>query len=119
MNTFPIFPLGTIDRLARRHRLKLFDVEQIPTHGGSLRVYLTHDQASHRPLPQVAALLDHERALGFETIDTYMRFAPQVHQAKRKLLKFLIECKDQGATLCGYGAPGKGNTLLNYCGIGT
>lgn len=116
---FSYFSLITIDRLARRHNLKLFDVEELTTHGGSLRVYLCRDDAGYEPTPSVAALLNHERYIGFEDINSYTRFSTRVHQTKRQLLSFLIQCKEQGARLCGYGAPGKGNTLLNYCGIGT
>ena len=116
---FSYFSLVTIDRMAKRHGLKVFDVEEIGTHGGSLRVYLCRDDAAHAVSSKVTALLAHERRIGFEDIATYARFAAGVHETKRKLLSFLIECKAKGASICGYGAPGKGNTLLNYCGIGT
>ena len=116
---FSYFSLVTIDRLANKHGLKVFDVEHLPTHGGSLRVYLCRLDAEHAISPRVNALLAHEREIGFEDVGTYVRFAANVHRTKRKLLSFLIECKESGAKLCGYGAPGKGNTLLNYCGIGT
>ena len=116
---FSYFSLVTIDRLATRHGLKVFDVEHLPTHGGSLRVYLCRADAAHATLPSVGALLAHERAIGFEQIEYYSRFSAKVHRTKRQLLSFLIQCKEQGAKICGYGAPGKGNTLLNYCGIGT
>ena len=116
---FSYFSLVTIDRMAKRHGLKLFDVEQIGTHGGSLRVYLCRADAAHAVSSNVTALLAHERKIGFEDIASYVRFAAGVHRTKRQLLSFLIECKEKGARLCGYGAPGKGNTLLNYCGIGT
>lgn len=116
---FSYFSLITIDRLADTHGLKLIDVEQITTHGGSLRVYLCHADAAHAVSPRVGILLAHERKIGFEDIESYTRFSKRVHQTKRKLLSFLIQRKEQGARLCGYGAPGKGNTLLNYCGIGT
>jgi 2-polyprenyl-3-methyl-5-hydroxy-6-metoxy-1,4-benzoquinol methylase len=115
---FSYFSLVTVDRLARRHSLKVIDVERLATHGGSLRVYLSRADATYEPLPTVAALLTHERKIGLEDIGTYTRFGPRVHRTKRKLLSFLIQCKEDGAKLCGYGAPGKGNTLLNYCGIG-
>jgi SAM-dependent methyltransferase len=115
---FSYFSFVTIDRLARKHGLKVFDVEQLSTHGGSLRVYLCHGDAAHAVSPSVSSLLAHERAIGFEDIGTYARFAAQVHDTKRKLLLLLMECKAKGARICGYGAPGKGNTLLNYCGIG-
>ena len=116
---FSYFSLVTIDRLARKHGLKVFDVEHLPTHGGSLRVYLCRAGAGHIISPSVSRLLAHEREIGFEDIESYARFAAKVHHTKRQLLSFLIECKEKGAKLCGYGAPGKGNTLLNYCGIGT
>ena len=116
---FSYFSLVTIDRLAKRHGLKVFDVEEIATHGGSLRVYLCRDSAEHVVSSAVVMLLAHEREIGFENIASYARFAAGVHDTKRKLLSFLIECKANGAKICGYGAPGKGNTLLNYCGIGT
>lgn len=115
---FSYFSLVTIERLAHRHQLRIFDVEQLATHGGSLRVYLCRTDASHWPSARVSALLAHERAIGFEDIETYQRFASKVHRTKRRLLSYLIECKEAGAKICGYGAPGKGNTLLNYCGIG-
>ena len=115
---FSYFSLLTIQRFAARHRLKLIDVEELPTHGGSLRVYLAH-AASMRPTARsVPALLARERSLGFEDIATYASFGEQVKRTKRKLLSFLIAAKDAGKIICGYGAPGKGNTLLNYCGIG-
>jgi hypothetical protein len=116
---FSYFSLVTIDRLAERHGLKVFDVEHIATHGGSLRVYLCRAGAAHPVSSNVTKLLAHEREAGFEDISHYTRFAEQVHQTKRRLLSFLVDRKEQGARICGYGAPGKGNTLLNYCGIGT
>jgi SAM-dependent methyltransferase len=116
---FSYFSIVTIERLARRHGLRLVDVEQLPTHGGSLRVYLAHATSTHVPTALVAALLGEERRLGFHDIETYATFATQVQRTKRRLLSFLIEAKNAGKTICGYGAPGKGNTLLNYCGIGT
>jgi SAM-dependent methyltransferase len=116
---FSYFSLVTIRRLADKHDLKVFDVEHLPTHGGSLRVYLCRAGAPYAVSPGVDALLAHEREIGFEDVGSYTRFSARVHQTKRQLMSFLIQCKEQGAKLCGYGAPGKGNTLLNYCGIGT
>ncbi|MCL2713018.1 MAG: class I SAM-dependent methyltransferase [Alphaproteobacteria bacterium] len=115
---FSYFSLVTVDRLATRHGLRIFDVEQIPTHGGSLRVYFCREDAAHAATPAVATLLAHERALGFEDITNYTDFGAQVHSTKRALLSFLIDARERGKSVCGYGAPGKGNTLLNYCGIG-
>jgi SAM-dependent methyltransferase len=116
---FSYFSLIAIDHLAQRHDLKVFDVEQLPTHGGSLRVYLSRREAAHAQAPAVERLRKFERDCGLDDISAYAKFAPKVHTTKRKLLSFLIQCKNSGHTICGYGAPGKGNTLLNYCGIGT
>ena len=116
---FSYFSLITIERLAVKHGLKVFDVEHLSTHGGSLRVYLCHSDSAHAISPSVTALLAHERKIGFEDIRSYAPFSARVHRTKRQLLSFLIQCKEKGRKLCGYGAPGKGNTLLNYCGIGT
>jgi 2-polyprenyl-3-methyl-5-hydroxy-6-metoxy-1,4-benzoquinol methylase len=116
---FSYFSFVTIDRLAKTHGLKVFDVEHLTTHGGSLRVYLCRSEAPYAASPGVGALLAHEQQSGFEDIRTYTSFSAKVHHTKRQLLSFLIELKEKGAKVCGYGAPGKGNTLLNYCGIGT
>lgn len=116
---FSYFSLTTIDHLARRHNLRVFDIDEVPTHGGSIRVYLCRIDAGHAATPAVARVRGQEREMGLEDADSYMKFAPQVHATKRKLLSFLIDCKARGQRICGYGAPGKGNTLLNYCGIGT
>jgi 2-polyprenyl-3-methyl-5-hydroxy-6-metoxy-1,4-benzoquinol methylase len=115
---FSYFSFVTIDRLAKDHGLKTFDVEHLSTHGGSLRVYLCRKNASHTTSPRVDALLTHERQIGFENMTMYSNFSDQVHRTKRQLLLFLIGLKERGAKVCGYGAPGKGNTLLNYCAIG-
>jgi SAM-dependent methyltransferase len=115
---FSYFSLVTMLRLAAKHKLKLVDVEELSTHGGSLRVYLCRADAAHAISPSVGALLSRERKGGLEDIKSYARFSRRVHKTKRQLLSFLIQCKENGAKVCGYGAPGKGNTLLNYCGIG-
>jgi len=114
---FSYFSLIAIDHLAERHGLRVIDVEELPTHGGSLRVYLAHASSSHPTAARAGELLARERKLGFDDLDTYASFTRQVEQTKRRLLAFLIQAKDEGKTICGYGAPGKGNTLLNYCGI--
>ena len=116
---FSYFSLITIERLAGRHGLKLIDVEELTTHGGSLRVYLAHAGSVRPTAKRVLDLLARERRLGFADLATYASFAEQVKRTKRNLLSFLIAAKDAGQSICGYGAPGKGNTLLNYCGIGT
>ncbi|MDT6940973.1 class I SAM-dependent methyltransferase [Brucella pseudogrignonensis] len=116
---FSYFSLLTIRYMAHRHRLKVIDVEELPTHGGSLRVYLAHNSSKRKAGPRVAALLKREQIFGLNNIATYEQFAEKTRRTKRDLLSFLISAKNAGKRLCGYGAPGKGNTLLNYCGIGT
>jgi SAM-dependent methyltransferase len=116
---FSYFSLITIERLAAQNGLKLIDVEELPTHGGSLRVYLALASSARSTAASVTALLSREQRYGFRDLATYASFAEQVKRTKRRLLSFLIAAKDAGKVICGYGAPGKGNTLLNYCGIGT
>ena len=108
------------ERVFAAHGLTLFDVDEIPTHGGSLRIYARH--AANTALPvsaKVAALRAREQAAGLERADTYRSFAERVKATKRSLLKFLIGAKESGKRVAGYGAPAKGNTLLNYCGVRT
>jgi len=108
------------ERVFAAHGLTLFDIDEIPTHGGSLRIYARH--AANTALPvsaKVAALRAREQAAGLERADTYRSFAERVKATKRSLLKFLIGAKEAGKRVAGYGAPAKGNTLLNYCGVRT
>ena len=116
---FSYFSLITIEHLAARHDLRLIDVDELATHGGSLRVYLTHLRSPRPTMARVADLLAGEQHSGLGELTTYGSFAERVKRTKRKLLGFLIAAKEDGNSICGYGAPGKGNTLLNYCGIGT
>jgi C-methyltransferase C-terminal domain/Putative zinc binding domain/Methyltransferase domain len=117
---FSYFSLIAAQRIFEAHGLVVFDVEELATHGGSLRLYLRHagDQAK-AVLPSVHALLAREIAAGFDRLDVYLEFRPKVERVKRQLLTFLIGEKERGRHTAGYGAPGKGNTLLNYCGIRT
>ena len=116
---FSYFSLLTVERVFSAFGLVIFDVEEIPTHGGSLRIYARHDSDTSKPvLEAVNDLREKEFEAGFKDTGVYERFAEQVKETKRKLLSFLIEVKRQGKTVVGYGAPAKGNTLLNYCGIG-
>lgn len=114
---FSYFSFMTVERLFARHGLRLFDVEQIPTHGGSLRIYAEHAEHRRDISGRVTQLLDEELDCGLDRLETYRSFAEQVRRTKRRLLEFLIDAKDEGKTIVGYGAPAKGNTLLNYCGI--
>ena len=116
---FSYFSLIAIDRLAAGHGLRVIEVDELSTHGGSLRVYLAHAGSARSTSKRVFELRARERRLGLDDLATYASFDQRVTRTKRRLLSFLIEAKDAGKVICGYGAPGKGNTLLNYCGIGT
>ena len=116
---FSYFSLASVEFLFAAHGLRLFDVEELWTHGGSLRVHGCRAAASHVTDPSVARLRDAEDAAGLRDLATYAAFAARVQQTKHDLLTLLIGLKRDGARIAGYGAPGKGNTLLNYCGIRT
>jgi len=117
---FSYFSLLAAERVFAAFGLQLYDVEELPTHGGSLRIYLRHAGENASPVSaSVSALRDHELQRGLGERGGYAGFAPRVESTKRKLLRFLIEAKEEGRSIAGYGAPGKGNTLLNYCGIRT
>ncbi|HMS83355.1 MAG TPA: class I SAM-dependent methyltransferase [Nitrospira sp.] len=117
---FSYFSFIAVERVFARHGLKLFDVEELPTHGGSLRIYACHDSDVSKPVETRAKeLKSREEALGFGNLKDYLSFGPRVEATKRKLLSFLIAAKQGGERVVGYGAPAKGNTLLNYCGIRT
>jgi SAM-dependent methyltransferase len=114
------FSLLTAEAIFARHGLTIFDVEELWTHGGSLRIYARHAADTSRPLTaRLLALREREEAAGYKKLETYTRFELQVRETKRKLLELLISAKRAGKRVVGYGAPGKGNTLLNYCGIRT
>jgi len=104
--------------LLARHGLRVVDVERLPTHGGSLRLYLQRDSAGATPTDAVAQLIEDERDAGLDRIETYRSFGERTRAAKSALLVLLTEQKRAGRKIVGYGAPAKGNTLLNYCGIG-
>jgi SAM-dependent methyltransferase len=109
---------GTVSRIFATHGMRVYHVEELSTHGGSLRLFICHDEADRRPSsPTVAAMLERERAAGLCEEKTYRRFGETIVQVKCDLLAFLIEARREGKTVVGYGAPAKGNTLLNYCGI--
>ena len=153
---FSYFSFTTVEKVFAKHGITLFDVEELPTHGGSLRIFGRHSGSlapvlggegggeganvkhasfhnspkNPSPLPSplgtgergqeaVANLRERERAAGFTDLRHYAYFGERVKETKRKLLDFLIQAKRAGKSIAGYGAPGKGNTLLNYCGIRT
>jgi SAM-dependent methyltransferase len=113
---FSYFSLLTVEKIFAAHKLTIFDVEELPTHGGSLRIFACHLGA--RPVgSRVSELRAREEAAGFTRMEHYVSFGEQVKETKRKILDFLIEAKREGKSVAGYGAPAKANTLLNYCGI--
>jgi SAM-dependent methyltransferase len=116
---YSYFLLTTIRKIFAAHGLEVVDVEELPSHGGSLRVYGAQADAAREPSAAVGELLEREESEGLLDPDRYRRFADDVVESKRALLELLIELKREGKQVVGYGAPGKGNTLLNYCGIRT
>lgn len=117
---FSYFSFTTVERVFARHGLTVFDVEEIATHGGSLRIYARHaDNTAHPVGPNVDALRASEQRFGITGLGTYGSFAEKVMAIKREILRFLIDARTAGKTVAAYGAPAKGNTLLNYCGIRT
>jgi hypothetical protein len=98
----------------------MFDVDELPTHGGSLRIYACHADDSSRTVEnRVRELIAREEDAGFNKLEHYLSFGEKVKQTKRNILEFMIRQKEKGSSFVGYGAPAKGNTLLNYCGIRT
>jgi 2-polyprenyl-3-methyl-5-hydroxy-6-metoxy-1,4-benzoquinol methylase len=117
---FSYFSFLTAERIFARHGIVLFDVEILLTHGGSLRIYGRHADDATKPVTAaVQSIKAIECAAGMERLETYATFGEQIKETKRRLLEFLIAARRQGKRVVGYGAPGKGNTLLNYCGIRT
>lgn len=115
---FSYFSFSTVTKVFEAHGLTVFDVEELKSHGGSLRVYVRHAEDDTKPVgTSVTRLKAVEEKRGFLELATYSRFAEQVRETKRDLLDFLITARRDGKSIAGYGAPGKGNTLLNYCGI--
>ncbi len=121
---FSYFSLTAVQRIFAAHGLEIFDVEELSTHGGSLRIWARRAKGSapagaEPDADRVAGLLAREEAAGLLDPATYAAFETRVRATKRAFLQFLIEAKEAGRTIAGYGAPAKGNTLLNYCGVGT
>ena len=117
---FSYFSFITVEKIFAAHGMTLFDVEEIPTHGGSIRIYARHLGDDSRPVsPRVFELRNRELAAGLDRMETYRTFGEKVMESKRSLLNFLIGARRDGKHVAGYGAPGKGNTMLNYCGVRT
>jgi SAM-dependent methyltransferase len=117
---FSYFSLTTAEKVFSAHDLTIFDVDEIPLHGGSFRIYARHrEDLSKSVSDRVIEIKDKEEAAGLAKLETYFTFAEKVKETKRKLLEFLIAIERKGQTIVGYGVPGKSATLLNYCGIRT
>jgi SAM-dependent methyltransferase len=117
---FCYFSLTSAEAIFAGHGMTIFDVDEIWTHGGSLRIYARHAEGDDCPTSdRVLELRAREEAAGLSDVATYERFEEQVRETKRRLLELLSQLKRDGKTIVGYGAPGKGNTLLNYCGVRT
>lgn len=114
---FSYFSFHTAKQVFARHGLRIYDVEQLPTHGGSLRLWVCHAQANHTESPSVARLLTEEADAGMHDMAWYSGFQSQADGAKNDFLGFLLGCRRQGKQVVGYGAAAKGNTLLNYAGV--
>jgi len=116
---YSYFSFSTADRILDAHGLAVFDVEELTTHGGSLRLYVRHaDDPTRTRRDSVAALRQREESAGMNRLEYFVPFAERVQETRRRLLDFLEMARRDGKRVAGYGAPGKGNTLLNYCGIG-
>ena len=116
---FSYFSLLTAERVFAAHGLALVDLDEIATHGGSLRLYLEHDERDNKPSEAVEAFRRREEEAGLGSLLPYAAFRERIEEMKRRLLDFLVAAKREGKSIAGYGAPGKANTLLNYCGIRT
>jgi SAM-dependent methyltransferase len=116
---FSYFSFSTARQIFGRHGLRVFDVEELSTHGGSLRVYACHEDDERAEEPAVGELAEREAAAGYGELEVYRSFGDRVRAIKREVLRTLIEAKEAGSTVVGYGAPAKAATLLNYCGVGT
>jgi SAM-dependent methyltransferase len=116
---FSYFSLLAVSRVFAASHLRIFDVEQLDTHGGSLRIYACHTGfAGHETTDRVRDVEDAEHTARLDRLEGYLGYPERVHRVKRKLLRFLIDARERGLTTAAYGAPAKGNTLLNFCGIG-
>lgn len=117
---FFYYSLNAVQSMFKKHGLKIFDVQELSTHGGSVRIFIAKESnEDYQVSENVKRIISREREKGYLDVDFYRSFDKKVRQTKRNILKMLIDLKNRDKTIVGYGAPGKGNTLLNYCGIGT
>ncbi len=115
---YSYFSLGVLEKLFARHGIPIYDLDELPTHGGSLRLYAAHEDEGRPVSKSVLDVRKQEQRAQLTSNAPYRRFAERVASTKLELLEFLIGVRKSGGLVAGYGAPGKGNTLLNYCGIG-
>jgi hypothetical protein len=116
---FSYFSFTTVSKVFETHGLRLFDVEELPSHGGSLRIYGCHAEDPRQTEERAEELLSREAEKGYGSLELYAGYGQRVVEEKRQILEFLIGLKREGKRVVGYGAPAKGNTLLNYCGVRT
>ncbi|HTN26035.1 MAG TPA: class I SAM-dependent methyltransferase [Solirubrobacteraceae bacterium] len=115
---FSYLSFATVARVFAAHGLRLFDVQELPTHGGSLRIFACHDEEAFAETEAARELAEREAAAGLGDLQTYLDYGARVVADKLQILEFLIDLKHAGNSIAGYGAPAKGNTMLNYCGVG-
>ena len=116
---FSYFSFITIQKILAFHKLNIFDVEELSTHGGSLRIFVCHDDEEFLISNNVELLIQKEQKFGLDKIETYVNFQQNINHLKNSLHKFFVSTKKENKTIVGFGAPAKGNTLLNFCKIGT
>ncbi len=117
---FFYYSLHSVQSLFKKHGFTIFDVQELSTHGGSIRIFVTRESnPKYKVSDNVYQMLRQEKQKGYLNVEFYKSFGEYVRQTKRDILRLVINLKNHGQSIVGYGAPGKGNTLLNYCGIGT
>jgi len=114
---FSYLSLVAVDQVFAAHGLRLYDVEELPSHGGSLRIYAGHEDAGHETSDRLAELREREVSSGLRELETYTSFGERVRALKAELLEFLLKARAEGKTVAGYGAAAKGVTMVNYCGV--
>lgn len=111
------YNLTCVQNMLEKHHLRLFDVEELPTHGGSLRIYACREQTSYTCTERIKRILEEEKNAGMDKINFYLGFQEKIGKIRRQFIRFLMELKEANKTIAGYGAAAKGNTLLNYFGV--
>jgi len=112
------YTLTSLNNFFKKHNMVVFKVQRVDSHGGSLRVFVKKFEGRHEVEDSVSELLEYENKIGINDFSLYEQFATKVYEVKRQFIEYLTHVKKEGKTIAGYGAPAKGNTLLNFCGIG-